>query len=160
MDIMELGAIGELVGGVAVIATLVYLAVQLSGSRQALKTQTHHNLIMAAQRPLEFVMADAELADIVTRGDENPGALGPAEWERYSNYAFMVINAWEYGYYLSQSQSVPQTLWEGGNGYWTELARTKPGVLKFWSENEHAFAEPFRSYAAARFPTSDTRTEA
>ena len=29
MDIMELGAIGELVGGVAVLATLVYLAIQI-----------------------------------------------------------------------------------------------------------------------------------
>ncbi len=46
---------------------------------------------MAAQRPLEFVLADAELAEIVTRGDENPGTLGPAEWERYNNYAFMVL---------------------------------------------------------------------
>ena len=32
MDIMELGAIGELVGGVAVIATLVYLALQVRHS--------------------------------------------------------------------------------------------------------------------------------
>ncbi len=29
MDIMELGAIGELVGGVAVIASLMYLGVQV-----------------------------------------------------------------------------------------------------------------------------------
>ncbi len=29
MDIMELGAIGELVGGVAVVVTLIYLAVQV-----------------------------------------------------------------------------------------------------------------------------------
>jgi len=40
MDIMELGAIGELVGGVAVIATLIYLAIQIrqgnrAGSREA-----------------------------------------------------------------------------------------------------------------------------
>lgn len=31
MDIMALGAIGELVGGVAVIATLIYLALQVWG---------------------------------------------------------------------------------------------------------------------------------
>ena len=43
MDIMELGAIGELVGGVAVVATLVYLAVQIrqgnrAGRRKAYRT--------------------------------------------------------------------------------------------------------------------------
>ncbi len=36
MDIMELGAIGELVGGVAVIASLIYVGLQVRhGSRAA-----------------------------------------------------------------------------------------------------------------------------
>ncbi len=160
MDIMELGAIGELVGGAAVLATLIYLAVQISGSRQALKTQTHHNLLMAGQRPTELMLADAELADIVTRGHDDPTALSPGEWQRYSAYVFMMINAWEYGYYLSRSRSVPAPLWEGGNSYWSEIARTKLGVLKFWRENEHAFAEPFRSHAGAIFPASESRSRA
>ena len=34
MDIMELGAIGELVGGAAVLVTLIYLALQVRNSAQ------------------------------------------------------------------------------------------------------------------------------
>ncbi len=41
MDIMELGAIGELVGGVAVLATLVYLAVQTRNNTQAIRSSTY-----------------------------------------------------------------------------------------------------------------------
>ncbi len=37
MDIMELGAIGELVGGVAVVATLIYLAVQVKDNTRSLR---------------------------------------------------------------------------------------------------------------------------
>jgi hypothetical protein len=37
MDIMELGAIGELVGGVAVIATLIYLALQVRDNTRSLR---------------------------------------------------------------------------------------------------------------------------
>jgi len=37
MDILELGAIGELVGGVAVIATLAYLAVQVRHAKTELQ---------------------------------------------------------------------------------------------------------------------------
>ncbi len=40
MDIMELGAIGELVGGVAVIATLVYLAVQLQQTKEMMRAES------------------------------------------------------------------------------------------------------------------------
>ncbi len=44
MDIMELGAIGELVGGVAVLVTLVYLAVQVRQGRRDLRLQAEFHL--------------------------------------------------------------------------------------------------------------------
>ena len=40
MDIMELGAIGELVGGVAVLVTLIYLAVQIRQGNERAKRET------------------------------------------------------------------------------------------------------------------------
>ena len=45
MDIMELGAIGELVGGVAVIATLVYLAMQIRSSQKTALRATQNELV-------------------------------------------------------------------------------------------------------------------
>ena len=160
MDIMELGAIGEMIGGSAVLVTLIYLAVQVSGSKQALKTQTHHNLLTLGQRPMELILTDSELADLVDRGHNAPDSLSSGEWERYSTYTFMVLNAWEYGYYLVRQGSVEHQLWEGGNAYWAELAKTRPGVRKYWRENEHAFGEPFRSYARGHIAArSNNRSE-
>ena len=40
MDIMELGAIGELVGGVAVLVTLVYLALQIRQNTSQVRLST------------------------------------------------------------------------------------------------------------------------
>ena len=40
MDIMELGAIGELVGGVAVIASLVYVGLQVRQNTKAVLAAT------------------------------------------------------------------------------------------------------------------------
>lgn len=48
MTIQELGAIGELIGGVAVIATLIYLTIQ---TRQA-KQHTKRRLIALVLQPL------------------------------------------------------------------------------------------------------------
>ena len=39
MEIMELGAIGELVGGVAAIASLIYVGIQVRQSAQATRAQ-------------------------------------------------------------------------------------------------------------------------
>ena len=49
MDIMELGAIGELVGGVAVIATLIYLALQVRENTTALSSTRHHEMLRYSQ---------------------------------------------------------------------------------------------------------------
>ena len=42
MDIMELGAIGELVGGVAVIASLVYVGLQVRQNTVTMRAASHH----------------------------------------------------------------------------------------------------------------------
>lgn len=154
MELTQLANLGEFIGGVAVLVTLIYLAVQVGGSKKALKTQTHHNFLAMGQRPLELLIADADLADIVTRGHEDPETLNEPEWKRYSSYVFLMFNAWEYGYYLHKSGSTPPELWEGGNAYFGSLAATKRGCQKFWQETSHGFAEPFHSFAESHFPAA------
>ena len=42
MNVMELGAMGELVGGVAVIASLIYVGIQLRHSTTATRAASYH----------------------------------------------------------------------------------------------------------------------
>lgn len=44
MDIMELGALGELLGAIGVVATLAYLSVQIRASTKATRSQTLQEL--------------------------------------------------------------------------------------------------------------------
>ncbi len=58
MNIMELGAIGELVGGVAVLVTLVYLAVQVRQGRRDLRLQAEFHLAdRAASNTLQYALS-------------------------------------------------------------------------------------------------------
>lgn len=155
MDLTQLAQLGEFVGGIAVLVTLIYLAVQVGGSKKALKTQTHHNLLSIAQRPYELMVADDQLAGIVDRGNEQPETLSREEWRRYCAYNLMVINAWEYGYYLDRDGSTPHELWVGADAHFAAQAADYPGWRKYWAEHSHAFAEPFRSYAASHFPKQE-----
>ncbi len=151
MDLTQLANLGEFVGGVAVLVTLIYLAVQIGGSKKALKTQTHHNLIFMAQRPWELMLQNDDLADVVTRGHQSPEALSDRDSTKSGQYTFMLFNAWEYGYYLNRDGSTPSELRAGVEGYYRDLAASKPGMLWWWRNNEHSFAEPFRSYARSHF---------
>ena len=79
MDIMELGAIGELVGGVAVLATLVYLAVQVREGRRDLRLQSEFNLTdRLAQSAFQYALSP-DLARSLERMYTAPDSLDQDE---------------------------------------------------------------------------------
>jgi hypothetical protein len=62
----------------------------------------------------------------------------------------MQANGWEYLYYQNRDGSIPPEFWVGGDGYYSNEARTNPAWVRFWEETALGFAEPFGSYIGAR----------
>jgi hypothetical protein len=143
--------LAEIVGAIAVVISVIYLALQITDNTSELQNQGHFNALMLAQRPLELLIADGELAAIIEAGYSAPEGLSKENWHRFAMYQVMAFNAWEYLYYANQSNSIPVNLWQGADSYYRDLAVSKPSLRRFWSEYEQIFAEPFRSYAASAF---------
>ena len=70
----------------------------------------------------------------------------------------MQFNSWEYLYYQNRDGSIPNQLWVGADTYFKQLVETKPGLRRFWSEYQHSFDDPFRSYVTNEF-AKKTATE-
>ncbi|NIV76389.1 MAG: hypothetical protein GWN37_16595, partial [Gammaproteobacteria bacterium] len=62
MDIMQLGAIGELVGGVAVIASLLYVGTQVRESRKAAESANNQAQADAHTAYLTAIASDGILS--------------------------------------------------------------------------------------------------
>ena len=144
--------IAEVVGSIGVIASVIYLGVQVGGSTNELQAQTHYNAISIANRQFELLMVNAELANIVTVGSDDPEKLSRAERERFTSYHLASFAAWEHTYYLNKPGSVVRPFWEGHDEYMKVMVKTKPGLRKFWVEYRHGYAEPFRGHVDAAFP--------
>jgi hypothetical protein len=148
-----LGNYGEFVGAIAVVATLVYLAVQVRHGREAiaannrlLRSQSHYNAMEICQRPFELMLASNTLAEVLVRCDKGPYEIEESDWSKCANYFFMQVNGWEYTYYQHLESAVPESLWLGVDGYMSNEARTKKGWVRFWLETIEGVAEPFRSH--------------
>jgi hypothetical protein len=146
--------VAEIVGAIAVVVSVVYLAVQVSEGNEQLKSQTHYNALMLGQIPIEIELRSGVLSDIIDRGYRDPGQLTPTEWYRFTQYQVMALNGWEFYYYENDKGTMPKPLWIGANAYYTKLIRTKPGLQQFWHENRHVYAEPFASYVDRIIETS------
>ncbi len=66
MDIMELGAIGELVGGVAVIGSLIYVGLQVRQGNRLARERAHEEIARLAS---DFLMQmDSDDVELMVRG--------------------------------------------------------------------------------------------
>ena len=142
--------ITEITGAVAIVASVIYLGVQIRANTKAVRSQAHYNALSLAQRPFEMAIADQNLADLIETSYASPEKLSEQQWFRCGNYLFMQFNSWEYLYYQNRDSSIPTQLWVGADAYFRDLVATKPGLKKFWSEYQHAFDDPFRNYERVR----------
>jgi hypothetical protein len=150
--------VAEIVGGLAVVISVIYLALQISDNNRLLRSQAHYSALELTQRPFEMMVSTSDLADIVFECDERPFAVAERDWQRCKYYYLMQVNGWEYVYYQYLDESVPAELWGGVEGFFGDQVRTKAGYVRFWEETAIAYSEPFRSHAAGHIvlnPASD-----
>ena len=142
--------VAEIAGGIAVVVSVVYLALQISDNNRLLRSQARYNALEVTQLPFELMVSTQDLAEIVFECDLRPYDVPESGWQRCKNYYFMQLNGWEYVYYQHLDEAVPPELWRGVEGYFSDQVGTKAGYARFWSETALGFDEPFRSYALER----------
>ena len=86
----ELGNLGDFIGGVAVLVTLVYVAIQIRQNTAQLKiggeiarTDTYARSVESFSEFRSLLISDSEMADIYLRGCRDMGSLSPVERLRF-----------------------------------------------------------------------------
>ncbi len=97
MTIFELGALGEFVGAIAVVGTLIYLAVQIRQNTSqirdnvlSLQVNAYQDLINRIADVNKLVISDGEWASIAVKAAENPTELDSIELSRYMSFLMML----------------------------------------------------------------------
>ncbi len=126
MNWEAIGATAEMIGGVAVLFTLVYLSIQV---RQNSQMQRQQNVTEQTNRCIEtgqFLASDPEFADIYRRAMNNLELTG-TEFARLSGYLFAVLTDFEEMYYTHKAGQSSEFRWENLNkhAYWQIMPGTK-----------------------------------
>ena len=151
MTLQGLAHIGEFIGGIAIIISLAYLAIQVSDSNRLLRSQAHYNAMMLSQAPGTMMVQSPELTDLVEQCQMGKEPLSSSVLARCNQYTLMELNGWEYLYYQHLDSSIPPQLWLGADAYYRNEIQTKAGYTRFWKDYHIAYAEPFHSYVVAIF---------
>lgn len=73
MNWQAIGAVGEILGAVAVLVTLVYLAFQIRQNTLTSRAVMHHQIATEYNRLHEITMAHPHIADVMARAGDTEG---------------------------------------------------------------------------------------
>src|SRR5205814_6495991 len=109
-------AISQLVGSVAVVLSVLYLAMQVHRSTRVAKLATQDAAATALREVTKPFMENAEVERIWRIGLENVGALSVEERARFFHAAYQFLKAFETIHFHYVYGLMDKQLWEGWRG--------------------------------------------
>ena len=144
MTVVELGAIGEFVGAIAVVTTLIYLAAQIRQNTQTLQAAAVDASVGRINEVRRSLYEDAELTLIYLEGLADPEVLDDIRRARFRTFVHSIMwSAWNV-YAQTTLTGMGPTIWEAHIPL-VKRVLGSPGGRWFWREYREEFEESFRT---------------
>lgn len=143
-----IAAIGELLGAIAVLATLVYLAAQIRQSSQAIDANTRIARLSARHASQEALsrfrnlISNPELAELYLKGCADYRGLAPADRLRFASVLQELLLAYDLIYQQFNEGTYEAEMWDRLMPVMLTTLR-QPGVRDWWGRNKSLFRPAF-----------------
>ena len=138
-----LGNIGEFIGAIAVLITLVYLAVQIKQNTAALRSGNATTVQINIQSLAASAIADREFGDILIKGLGDPQSLTPSERIALYAWLFNMLKTGELAYAHYIKGDLDESYWLAYLNFLQSYWLT-PGCIHYWEDRRAAFVPDFQ----------------
>lgn len=132
MTLSDLGDLGDFLGGIGVIATLVYLAIQIRGNTRAVRSASLDSAYAAHMEFQRAVWSDSELNRLWFDGLRGESQLSDTDRDRFLFMLISCARLWEGAYFKVHEGSLESKAWVGLNEELTGVF-SFPGVQANWT---------------------------
>ena len=152
-----ISAISQLVGSLAVVLSVLYLAVQVHQSTRVARLATQDAAATALRDVTKPLMENAELERIWRVGLEDINALSIEERARFFHAAYQFLKAFETIHFHYVYGQMDKELWEGWRGLLCHYIFAS-GMAHYWKLRPEVFSERFRRFVDSLEAPADQRT--
>jgi len=152
-----ISAISQAIGSIAVVLSVLYLAVQVHRSTRVAKLATQDAAATALRDVTKPFMQNAEVERIWRIGLEDIGALSVEERARFFHAAYQFLKAFETIHFHYVYGLMDKQLWEGWHGLLRHYVAA-PGMAEYWKLRPDVFSERFRKFVNSLEPPTAQRT--
>ena len=142
MNWVAIGAVGEVVGGLAVFISLVYLAMQIRSSRRSDQILAAAEAASAVDDWIGQIVRDENLWQLYRRGLTDYESLSREEKGRFSMLILQFLRSMEVIWYQRQLGAIEP-------GYWSSMEITIKGVIS--SSGASRSFKRYRSFLSPEF---------
>ena len=145
MTLEDLGNVGEFLGGVAVVVSLLYLAVQIRQNTRSVRRSAYQAIVSSSVQASVAFANDEGLAELWAKGALEYSTLSSPERMRFASYAYGVLRSYENLFYQYEQGALEAELWQG---FHNMLARDlkAPGLVVWWESQRNIFSSKFQQY--------------
>ncbi len=143
--IQALGSLGEFVGALAVVISLIYLAGQMQQNTTSVRAASFNSMVQNSITLLEHSFRDSEFAAFLYRAERDPSELTPAEkvrWDAYMTAAYRHFGNLVYQYRVG---ALDRQMWESYERTLREHLRT-PSWGAWFNLNRHVFSDALQTH--------------
>ncbi|MGD8359498.1 MAG: hypothetical protein PVJ33_18005 [Lysobacterales bacterium] len=163
MTIQDWGALGDLIGAVAVVASLIYLAIQIRQNTQqiersveAAKREALERNIESSNRIRELLILNSEVTDLFLKGLGAREELAGSEKFRFAMLMSNTFSAFQ-GAYLRTLTTGSDPLEFRGTARLIDSILDNPGARAWLESNEPDWRPEFQRFIEERLATIDRR---
>lgn len=138
--IQALGSLGEFVGALAVVISLIYLARQMIQNTTSVRAASFNSMVQNSIRLLEHAFRDSEFAAFLHRAESDPNTLTDAEKVRWDAYMTAVYRHFGNLVYQYRVGALDQQMWESYQRTLEEHLRV-PSWGDWFRANHHVFSD-------------------
>ena len=137
------GAVGEIVGAVAVFATLVYLSIQIRQNTKSVRASALDASITALSAIRQSTYENPDLSELHLKGSTSPESLSEEEAFRYRLFLHNVFLSFWHMFTQSRYADLPGDVWEVQKPVIVRVVCSAGGQW-FWQNYKAEFEESFR----------------
>ena len=168
-----LGNYGEFVGAIAIVVTLIYLAVQLRQNTASVRAGAYQTWTSATADHLGTAQVNDAMSQVIATGLDDPASLTADTWVQFANWCHQFVLIAETTYYLHKEKIIAESVYakeleraarllsgRGGAQWWGAGAKTQfseefVAVIESMSEHitsfqTYGFTEGVGFHAAGR----------
>ena len=148
MDTAQLlGNIGEFVGAIAIVATLVYLAMQVRQNTDMMSVGNAQHFVDFNISLVGPIVTNRELADLWIKGDSDFETLDPIDKQRIVMFEWQAIAGWYNFFNLRQQRLVSDEQWHEVVWIFENIGR-RQAVREAWKTFKGGYDKPFQDFMA------------